>query len=242
MNLAIMQPYFLPYIGYLQLLDSVDKLILYDNLKYTKKGWINRNRYLVNGDWKYFTVSLEKDSDFKVISERNVTLEFISKGRQDILRKLKGAYGRAPYFSEVEPILTEVFSYESANLFDYVLNSIKLLIDWLEIEVEIIASSTVEIPPELTGSDMVLSYCQAMKATSYHNPIGGVSLYSQSDFRRQNIDLKFIQTRNFSYRQFDSDFVTNLSIIDVMMFNEKDEVKNLLEQYDLVDNDFNKIL
>ena len=59
-----MQPYLFPYIGYFQLIHSSDEFIIYDNIEYTKKGWINRNRILFNGSPQIFTIPLKKDSDF----------------------------------------------------------------------------------------------------------------------------------------------------------------------------------
>ncbi len=70
MKLAIMQPYFFPYIGYFQLINTVDEFVVYDNIEFTKKGWINRNRILVNGKDEYITLPIKKDSDFLHVKDR----------------------------------------------------------------------------------------------------------------------------------------------------------------------------
>ena len=70
-RLAIMQPYFLPYLGYFQLMSSVDEFVIYDNIKYTKKGWINRNRLLQNSQSEVFSIPLEKSTDTSLIIEKS---------------------------------------------------------------------------------------------------------------------------------------------------------------------------
>src|SRR5882762_1494729 len=97
MRLAVMQAYFFPYIGYFQLIAAVDLFIVYDNIKYTKKGWINRNRMLQNGKDAMFSLPLKSDSDYRHVRERQVAADF---NRDKFLNRIRGAYRRAPHFSE----------------------------------------------------------------------------------------------------------------------------------------------
>ena len=69
MKLGIMQPYYLPYIGYWQLLNAVDKYVIYDDVNFIKGGWINRNRILNNGVVQYFNVPMIGSSPFKLINQ-----------------------------------------------------------------------------------------------------------------------------------------------------------------------------
>src|SRR5258705_11030314 len=100
MRLAVMQPYFFPYIGYFQLIAAVDLFIVYDNIKYTKKGWINRNRMLRNGKDVMFSVPLKNDSDYLDVCERELAADF---NRDKLFNQLKGAYRGAPNFSQTFP-------------------------------------------------------------------------------------------------------------------------------------------
>ena len=84
MKLAIMQPYFFPYIGYFQLIKSVDEFVIYDNIQYTKKGWINRNRILVNGTDYLISLPLKKDSDYLNVVDRQLA-ESWEKDRTKLL-------------------------------------------------------------------------------------------------------------------------------------------------------------
>ncbi len=221
MRLGIMQPYFLPYIGYFQLLASVDQFVLYDNIKYTKKGWINRNRMLLNGTDAMFSLPLKKGSDSLDVVERELAAEF---DRSKLLNQFKGAYGHAPQFNLTYPVLERIVQYEESNLFRYIHHSIIQLCEYLGIKTEIRISSEIPIDHELKGQDKVLALCKAAGADTYINTIGGVDLYDKGDFRFQGIDLQFIKSRPFEYAQFGDAFVPWLSIIDVLMFNPKEVI------------------
>jgi len=232
MKLGIMQPYFLPYIGYFQLIAAIDQFIVYDNIKYTKKGWINRNRMLLNGTDAMFSLPLKKGSDSLDVVERELAAEF---DRSKLLNQFKGAYGRAPQFELIYPLLERIVQHEEANLFRYTHNSIVQLCEHLGINTEIRISSAIRIDHELKGQDKVLALCKAAGADTYINTIGGVELYAKGDFRIQGIELQFIKTRPFEYAQFGNTFVPWLSIVDVLMFNPLNLVRAYInENYELI--------
>ena len=216
MKLGIMQPYFMPYIGYFQLIASVDLFIVYDNIKYTKKGWINRNRMLLNGKDDVFSLPLKKGSDSLHIEKRELAAKF---DRNKLLNQFKGTYNCAPHFKVVYPILESIIQYEDHNLFRYIHHSIVLLCEQLGIKTEIKLSSEIAIEHELKGQDKVLELCKAIGADTYINPIGGSELYSKSIFSFHGINLQFISALPFEYAQFGEVFVPWLSIVDVLMFN-----------------------
>ena len=230
-SLAIMQPYFLPYIGYFQLIAAADTFILYDNIKYTKKGWINRNRMLRNGSDVPFSLQLRKDSDYLHVCERQLAANF---ERQKLLNQFKGAYERAPFFSSTFALIEEIVRFEEGNLFRYLHNSIVKVCERLDIATDIVPSSKINIDHSLRGQDKVLAICNARGAHTYINAIGGVDLYSKEDFLAKGIELKFIETQPLEYEQFGGTFVPWLSIIDVMMFNPLDDIKSwVLTNYEL---------
>jgi hypothetical protein len=233
MKLAVMQPYFLPYIGYFQLLAAVDIFIVYDNIKYTKKGWINRNRILLNGTDTMFSLPLKKGADSFDIVERELAADF---DRTKLLNQFRGAYGCAPHFEMTYQVLERIVQYKDENLFRYLHNSIVQLSEHLGIKTEIWISSEIAIDHDLKGQDKVLAFCEAVGADSYINTIGGVELYAKDDFRTRGIDLKFIKTRPFEYAQFGAPFVPWLSIIDVLMFNLPERIcDELVPAFEFVD-------
>jgi WbqC-like protein family len=232
-KIAIMQPYFFPYIGYFQLINAVDEFVVYDNIEYTKKGWINRNRILLDGKDSYITLPLKRDSDYLDVKERRLAGTWPTE-RNKILSQITGAYGKAPYFNTAYSIIKKSFLFEDDNLFNFLLNSLFLLGEYLEINTPFLISSTISIDHELKSEKKVLEICKARGADKYYNPIGGVELYSRGNFKNAGLDLFFLKTNNFQYRQFNNDFIPFLSIIDVMMFNSREKIKEYLDFYHVV--------
>ena len=171
MKIGIMQPYFFPYIGYFHLIKAVDVFIVYDNIQYTKKGWINRNRMLQNGKDVMFSLPLKKGSDYLDVRERELAVDF---NRDKLLNQFKGAYARAPYFAQTFPLVEQIVRYEEANLFRFLHYSILKICEHLGITTEIRVSSDIAINHDLKNQDKVLALCEAVGANTYLNPIGGV--------------------------------------------------------------------
>jgi hypothetical protein len=229
MKIAIMQAYFFPYIGYFQLINAVDAFVIYDNIQYTKKGWINRNRLLINGKDEYFTLPLKNDSDYLNINERELIKDW-SKEKTKTLNKIKENYKKAPFFNEVYDLIESSFNCEYLNLFDFIFSAFKNVLNYLTIKTEIIISSTLDINHNLKAEEKVIAMCKELNAEIYINPIGGIELYNQEQFLNEGIKLKFMKANNCIYKQWDNEFIPFLSIIDVMMFNSKAEIKKLIEK------------
>ena len=230
MKLAIMQPYLFPYIGYFQLIQAADKFVVYDNIQFTKKGWINRNRILVNGKDEFITLPLKKDSDFLNINERKLADTFTTD-RIKLLRKINEAYKKAPEFKPVFSLLESVINSNEENLFYFIFQSIQAVCKYLDIATEFVISSALTIDHQLKAQDKVIAICKTLKASKYINPIGGLDLYSKETFKQNNIELNFIKTNVVEYKQFSDEFVPALSIIDVLMFNPKEKVQQYVQSY-----------
>lgn len=228
-----MQPYFCPYIGYFQLISSVDRFVIYDNVQYSKKGWFNRNRYLHNGQATLFTIPLRKESDFLDVRERHLA-DHSLKVRTKILSRISHSYRNAPYFAEAMGLVEQVFLCQEENLFDFIYHSVVALCQVLGIETEILVSSTIDVPDGLRGQDRVIAINKALGADTYINAIGGQSLYERQAFAEQGIELRFQRSMPIEYPQFDAPFVPWLSIVDVMMFNDKHAIHGYLERYELL--------
>ena len=227
-----MQPYFFPYIGYFQLIAAADLFIVYDNIKYTKKGWINRNRMLQNGKDVMFSLPMKSNSDYLDVCERELAADF---NREKLLNQIKCAYQRAPYFVQNFKLIEQIVQYEDTNLFSFLHNSIVKTSKHLGITTEIKISSEIAIDHNLKNQDKVLALCLAVGASTYVNASGGMALYSKETFREEGIELTFIQSKPLEYPQFGGAFVPWLSIIDVMMFNSKEvTLAGITSNFDLV--------
>lgn len=155
-----MQPYFMPYIGYWQLLAAVDALVIYDNIQYTKKGWINRNRFLLNGRDSYFTIPVKKNSEYLDVVQRAVADDFTGVR---LLNQIAASYRKAPFFNTVFPLLTSIVKAEHHNLFEFIHHSIHLTADFLGITTPTVVSSTIAIDHSLHGEGKVIGLCKAME-------------------------------------------------------------------------------
>lgn len=234
-KIAIMQPYFFPYIGYFQLINAVDEFVIYDNIEFTKKGWINRNRILVNGVDSYITLPLKKDSDFLHVNQRFLA-DTWDQDRKKLLNRITESYRKAQQYPEVFPILQECIMHADRNLFNFILNSIRLITTYLEIDTKITISSSLMIDHDLKGAEKVMAICKSMNALTYINPIGGTELYDRDRFKMNQLELLFQKSNNITYTQFGNEFIPWLSIIDVMMFNDKGKIRELLNNYMLMHN------
>ncbi|MEH3116123.1 MAG: WbqC family protein [Methylorubrum populi] len=229
---AIMQPYLFPYIGYFQLIAAVDRFVIYDRVKYTKKGWINRNRFLRDGAPVTFTLPLERDSDHLDIRERRVAAGF-EPGR--LCAQIAQAYRRAPHVRETMPLVEEVLGYAGADLFDHLRHGLVRTCAHLGLGTPIRTASEIEEATDLRRQDRVIDLCERLGASTYVNPIGGTALYDPAAFARRGIALRFLRTRPFAYPQGPHPFVPWLSILDVLMFNPRPTLTAVLASgYDLI--------
>lgn len=228
MKLAIMQPYLFPYIGYFQLINAVDKFVIYDDVAYIKRGWINRNYILVNNQKHLFTINLNKSSQFKLINEISIKDDF-----HKFLKTIRLAYTKAPYYQKTYCLLEKIVAFKDKNLANFVTNSILIISESLEIKTRFKVSSALNKDITLKKEEKILSICKLSGADMYINASGGQELYNKSEFAANNLELNFLKTDFILYKQFNDQFVPCLSIIDVMMFNSPEVIRKILNKFEL---------
>ncbi len=231
-KLAVMQPYLFPYIGYWQLIHAVDKFVVYDDVNFIKKGWINRNNILINNQANLFSIPLKEVSQNKLINEIYLSEEL--KWRSTFLKTITQAYKKAPYFEPVYSLIEEIITAEVSKISDLIVASLNGLNAYMGITTTLVESAVVYEAAHLKGQERILEICKKEKVTQYINPIGGQELYSKELFKEKGIELSFIKTHPIRYSQFGKEFIPWLSIIDVLMFNNKEEIKVMLNQYELI--------
>lgn len=228
MKVAIMQPYFFPYLGYFQLIASVDVFVIYDDVNYINRGWINRNAILANGQPQRINLALGKSSQNLLINQ----IEVVDTGER-LLKTVAQCYGKAPHFKSVFPLIEQALRYKDKNLGAYLAHLLQLVCDALGIQTRLISSSSLRKDNSLKAQEKILAICQELHATQYINSIGGKQLYEPDAFLARGVQLSFLQSRNVTYKQFGKGFVPGLSIIDVLMFNDSTELQRMLAEYDL---------
>lgn len=231
MKLAVMQPYLFPYIGYYQLIYAVDEFIFLDDVNYINRGWINRNRIIVNSKEFLFTVPLKDASQNRTINSIEILKD--NKWQKNMLKTLEMSYKKARYFSDAFPMLESIILSEEQLINEFITNSFRVINKYLNIDTPLLSSSLQKKDMDLKGQDRILDLCLQRKADEYINPPGGVGLYSKDAFLKNNIQLHFIQTGEIKYNQFQPEFVPFLSIVDVLMFNSPETITDFLTQYTL---------
>ncbi|MDI9864028.1 WbqC family protein [Flectobacillus sp. DC10W] len=232
MKLAIMQPYIFPYIGYFQLIKAVDKFVIYDDVNFINRGWINRNRILVNGKDSLFTIPLKEASQNKLINEIEVNWDDAWKVKW--FKTLEQSYKKAPFFQQIKPIVEQTLELEKTIFSEIIVENLKLINAYLGITTEIIPSSSIYQNTDLKAQTRILDICLQEKANHYINPIGGIELYQKEIFEEKGMQLNFIKSKPVQYPQLKNDFVPWLSILDVLMFNSVEQIQTFLNSYELV--------
>ncbi len=232
MTAAVMQPYLFPYIGYFQMINAVDVFVFYDDVNFIKGGWINRNKLLMNGSDKLFTVPLRDASSFKLIKEVEINADV--PGYSKILTTIGQNYRKAPFFSEVFPMIENVLRLQNVTIGDLAIASIQAVHEYLGITTILKrCSQDFAHTKGLERAERLIAICKQTGAEQYINAIGGQELYTKEYFASQGIDLRFIKSKPIEYKQFDNEFVPWLSIIDVLMFNSVEDIRKMLKYYTL---------
>ncbi|MEA3642766.1 MAG: WbqC family protein [Lamprobacter sp.] len=235
-RLAIMQPYLFPYLGYFQLMHAVDTFAFYDNVTYIKRGWINRNRLLVNGAPWLFTLPLANASQNLLIKDLRLA-DSITTWRRKWLSSLAHAYGKAPHHSETKALIEPLVHNPSPWLIDWLDDSLRTLATALGLSTRFKRASSEPQPPAPDAQARILARCEQERATLYINPINGQRLYQAEAFAAQGLELRFLQTRTPVYHQLSDVFEPHLSIIDTLMCIGIDGTRALLPAYDLISHE-----
>lgn len=234
MKLAIMQPYLFPYIGYFQLINAVDVFVLYDDVNFRKQSWLNRNRLLLNGKEHLFTIPCKGISSYKRINE--VQLDYEKKPLIKFQKLIEQAYRKASNYMSTKELIDKIIDNRPANISELGKTSIVEVCNYLDIKTTILTSSDrFSDSAELNKEHRIIDICKKSGATEYINAQGGQELYSKNDFLKHNINLHFlIPNSNITYNQINSeDFIPWLSIIDVLMHNEKDKIIEFTNSFQL---------
>lgn len=233
-SIAIMQPYFMPYLGYFQLLKAVDIFVLYDDVNFIKKGWINRNRILTYQGEYTFTVPLHNTSQNRKISEHillNPKTFF-----KNLRKTLECNYKKAPYYEQGIGVFEKISSYQTSDITTLCESALQLCCSLLDIKSKIVRSSELDNNKKLKGTSKIIDIAKHFNASHYINLPGGSLLYNHQDFRNQGIDLKFLKMdESISYSQIIPGFVPNLSLLDILMNVPLHQIKNWIKQYELIE-------
>ena len=172
-------------------------------------------------------------SQNKLINE--VELSLNSKIRKKLLKTIRFNYSKAPFFDSVFTLIENVLKLDTNKISELSIYSIKSVLEYLNISTETHIASELPIPNDQDRSERLIEITKFLGCDNYVNPIGGTELYDKEYFEKFDIKLNFIKPSNIKYNQFDNQFVSNLSIIDVLMFNRPEIIKlDFLSEYELI--------
>lgn len=233
MTLAGNQPYLFPYLGYWQLIHAADRFLIADDYDFIHRGWVNRNRILVNGQVQYFRVEVHRGGASRHFCDKRLALT--PERLSDKLRTLEMAYHKAPFFAAGYGLAEEVLRWPEDNLALFLEHGIRAVCAYLGIETSIGRSSDLPGNSLLRREERIYDFCARLGADTYINAPGGQKLYSFEEFRQRGIRLRFLQSKLPSYPQFGGPFVERLSILDAIMFNSPEALHAMLDEYSFID-------
>ena len=233
-RLAIMQPYVFPYLGYFHLIEATDLIVFFDDVAFRKRSWINRNRILLDGREHLFTIPVSGASQNKRIDE--VELSPDPQWLRKFQLTLRHAYGNAPHFDGVSDMVTSVLGGPHQTIADLAIASIAGVYDFLDLPWQHTRSSVCSPGTrDLAGSARLIRIAQDLGADEYVNAPGGRDLYRATDFRDGGLQLSFVESLGFEYDQLSrGPFVPWLSILDVLMFNDRPSVRLVFSKFRLL--------
>ena len=239
MTIAGNQPYFFPYFPYWQLIAAADVFVVSDDYAYIKAGWVNRNRILVNGKPHYFRLDVKHSGGPRLIKDKQIVP--FDAGTK--LQTLEMAYHSAPYFAQGYQLTERILSYPGDDLIGILELSINEICDYLGIKTRLVKSSSFAGNASLRREERIFDFCRTLGADRYINAIGGQALYSKEEFRREGVELKFLQSTMPPYSQalrfrrrstWGREFVKDLSVLDAIMFNSREALHDMLGAYRLI--------
>lgn len=235
MKVGIMQPYFLPYLGYFSLIKHTDRFILFDPVQFIHHGWIERNRILnPNGGDQYISIPLKKHSLDTLI--KDIEIRNDEDWKNKIKAQLVHYKKRAPYYKETMEVLDKILEYETDSIVKMNKHALECVCEYLGIDkkFEIYSEMNLEIETPHAPDEWALNICKALgNVEEYWNPTGGASFFDKSKYDKEGIELKFegVHLDFYSQRRGVENFVPGLSIIDVMMFNTPEKINEMLDNY-----------
>jgi hypothetical protein len=229
MIVSIMQPYFFPYIGYFQLIAQSDVFVFHDDVQYIRGGWVNRNRFLRDGQVVWLTCPVQHSPHDWPINRR---VYCVANGELSRLgRQLESAYRAAPHAANIMPLIRELLGYADANVAAFNINLVSRIARCINAKTQFVLSSCIDKDNSLTGEARVINICRRLGAKRYVNPIGGLGLYRRSSFDSAGIELAFLES---AVAPFAGQGRYPLSIIHDLMHRTTDALSDRMRDYRLV--------
>lgn len=234
-KIAIMQPYFFPYIGYFLLINQADKFIFFDTPQYIRRGWVNRNRILKSKtDITYITVPVKKSSRDTTIM--NTEIDYSNNWRETILGQLVFYKKLAPNYNNVIDLVKSLLENKVSTISELNIYTTIEICKYLNIDssFDTFSQMSISLPKINEPDEWALYITKELGYQIYLNPPGGISFFDVNKYTRENIELQFLKATLEPYIQKIGHFESGLSILDIMMFNSEKEIKSMLNNFEVI--------
>jgi hypothetical protein len=230
MKCSILQPHYLPWVGYFSMINNVDEFVFLDDVQFIKREWKNRNKIRKtkeSEDYSWITVPIKKEFQKKNISECEIDYSY--EWQKDHLNKIKNVYSKTLYFNEIYETILNTIHLKYNSLSELNISLIKLVMSYLEIDTKVIMSSTIKVDGQKDVK--MLNISKKIKAQKILINKLSENYLDKTIFEKSNIEVIVQNFEEKKYVQYNNDvildWIPKLSIIDVL-FNCGKNSKNLL--------------
>jgi hypothetical protein len=226
---GIMQPYFFPFFEQFRLIASCDVWVAFDTVQFSRKSWITRNRILNREKGtSYISVPVRHFGLGTVIKDAQIDTD--KDWRNAVLDKLKIYQHSAPFYSVARDLIADAMPQGETFVSMLNINALRSVCQYLDIGTPIISASslTFDIPSECEPGEWALHISKSLDATEYRNAAGGVALFDSALYQQHGIRLRFHEHKPRTYHTGNFAFVQDLSIVDWLMWNSKEQLREWL--------------
>ena len=232
MKIGISQPTFLPWCGYIALIDHVDEFIFLDDVQFEKRGWHQRNYIKLQNKKYLLTVPVfSKNKRFQKINETRINYndDFIRKH----INTITHAYSKCKYFEKYSKNIFEIYNQKEEMIMNLNLKLIKYFCEVLQIKTKIDFLSNLKITKK--KKELIFEICKKKNCVNYISTIGSKKYIQNGElFIKDNIKLNFYNFKYSKYNQIGQNFVDNLSVIDLLFNLGEDSIKYLRSNFKII--------
>lgn len=227
MKISINQPYLFPHLKYFQLIYNTDIFVVYDDVQFTKKGWINKNRLNNNKLEKKIVYPVAKHSQKTTIKDIEIAKNSFSNSLDKIINSIEKMYKNSNEKEFTIDLIKRSLNLNSIRLDEYLIFYIKELCDYLDIDYKILRSSEIEYLRTDDFEEKIISLLKKLNGNYYLNLDGGKKLYTKSKFSENNINLEFISNLYSGNKNLNDNF----SIISHLLNEGKEKTMNYISRF-----------
>lgn len=214
MIVSIMQPAYLPWLGYFERIAASDVHVVLNHVQFEKNSFINRNRIKTRSGPVWLTIPVQTAGRFGNLPITDVRIDNAMKWSHKHWETLRQSYSGSAFFRDHSKFLKEFYSMEHELLNDVCNAVTAYLLEILSIKTRLISSSTMQLSS--AKSDLVLEICRQLGATTYISGELGSNYLDEGAFAEAGITVKFQNYQHPEYRQLHGEFVSHLSVIDLL--------------------------